>query len=146
MIPREQFYAHRVICQACDFWKGVCLKGHALQSAQGCPIRKFEPLFGAGYAPDKPVAEEVRVKDCCGTIAAPPLTWSKVLQQFAAAMLRWISEGCPVVDAQRHAERYGRCKACPKFVGFYCQVCRCVAYLKTKVATEVCPLDPPKWT
>lgn len=147
MIDREAFYERRdKHCVPCEFWRGACLKGHALQSAQGCPLRKFPPIAGADYAPDKPVpVEPPQIVSCCGgTPAMPPLTWPEVVRQFGISMARWVAEGCPVVDAHGHGERYGKCKSCTRFVGFYCEVCKCVAYLKAKVATESCPEG--KWT
>ena len=76
----------------------------------------------------------------------PPITWVEVARQFASSAIRWTAEGFPVVSTQEHGERYGKCKSCTRFVGFYCSLCRCVAYLKTKLATESCPDQPPKWT
>lgn len=146
MIDRDAFYTRRAICLTCDSWKGVCLRGHALQSAQGCPIRKFEPLNGADYAEDKKVSSDPIVIPCCGQKSEmPPITWAEVLRQFAVAMLKWGAQGFPLASAQQHGERYGTCKACPHFVSFYCRLCRCIGYLKTKVATEQCPDQPPRW-
>jgi hypothetical protein len=146
MIPRTEFYAHQAICKSCEFWSGVCLKGHALQSAQGCPLHKFEPIAGAGYAPDRPVQPAPEYPGCCGQKPdMPPLTWPQVLQEFTLTMAQWAVAGFPLADGAQHQARYGQCKLCPDFVNFYCGRCRCVAYVKTKLKTAACPAPSPRW-
>lgn len=131
---------------ACPHWNGVCLKGHSLGSAQGCPIKKFEPIGGADYAPDQPVVQTPEMAGCCGGKQdMPPMTWPEVLKHFATSMAKWAKEGFPVVGSKEHGERYGLCKSCTKFLNFYCSICRCPAYTKTKLATEQCPLPEPRW-
>ena len=149
MIDRDVFYTRRdTFCQPCEWWKGVCLKGHSLASPQGCPIQKFPPVDGAAFAPDKAVSPEAPqlVAGCCGGDDMPPLSWAQVLVNLAKSMATWIAQGLPLVDAEKHGERYDQCKPCGQFKGFYCKHCKCVAYVKTKLGTEVCPLDPPRWT
>jgi hypothetical protein len=75
----------------------------------------------------------------------PPLTWARVLVSFTKSMVKWIAAGVPLVGADVHGQRYGKCKSCTKFNRFYCEHCKCVAYLKTKLATEQCPLPEPRW-
>jgi hypothetical protein len=149
-VPPELFVERRdKFCLPCPWWRGACLKGHVLGSAEGCPIHRFAPWNGAAYAPDPPVKTNPAelVPGCCQPEAEPPeLSWSRVLAQFAVSLAAWIKEGMPVVDAREHGARHDQCKACPHFKNFYCRKCRCVAYLKTKLATECCPDDPPRWT
>lgn len=150
MIDHATFYERRdKFCQVCDWWKGACLKGHSLASPQGCPIQKFPPVEGADYAPDKPTTNDAPqvVQDCCGPGNAdlPPMTWPSVLVSFAQSMVKWVAEGLPLADAEKHGARYDQCKLCPQFHRFYCKHCRCVSYLKTKLLSERCPLEPPKW-
>ena len=148
VIERTLFYDRlNNHCRQCEQWKGVCLKGHALASDLGCPLRKFEPVGDAGYATE-PVASAVvpKLLDCCGSNAAmPAMTWPQVLAGFASSMVDWIRKGLPLVDGELHGQRYDRCKTCTKFRNFYCEHCRCVAYFKTKLATEECPLPEPRW-
>ncbi len=109
-------------CKPCEWWKGVCLKGHSLGSPEGCPIRKFPPVEGAGYAPDKQSDQNAPqlVKGCCGhSEEMPPLTWSQVLIQFTKSLVTWIAQGLPLVDSEKHGARYEQCKPCPKFHRFY---------------------------
>lgn len=131
----------------CAHWRSVCLKGHALSSPEGCPLRKFASVDGAGYAPERPDAQmPVPKVGCCGQSSElTPLTWPQVIAHFGQAMLRWAKEGLPMVGQKVHGERYAQCVACDQFKGFYCAHCKCVAYLLTKVATSECPKTPPRW-
>jgi hypothetical protein len=74
----------------------------------------------------------------------PPLSWAQVIAAFGKSMVKWVAEGLPLADSALHGVRCDHCKVCPKFNRFYCTHCKCIAYLKTKLATEACPLDPPK--
>jgi len=148
VIDRAVFYDRlNRFCKPCDHWKGVCLKGHALASPEGCPLRLFSPVEGAAYAPgqaDAPGAPPLR--ECCGSSSAmPPLNWAQVLAAFMRSMAKWVAAGLPLVDRQTHGARYERCKTCTRFNRFYCEHCRCIAFLKTKLATEECPLPEPRW-
>lgn len=69
MLDASTFYARLEICKVCVFWRDRCLKGHAVQSAAGCPLRKFAPVKSAGYAKDIPVILEPDLtgNDCCGS-------------------------------------------------------------------------------
>jgi hypothetical protein len=135
-------------CKRCPHWKNVCLKGHGLASPEGCPIRSFPPVDGAGYAEDRPATlpapGAVRGCDGCGS-AMPPMSWGQVLASFAKSMAEWIKAGVPLVGGRVHGLRYDQCKTCTQFRSFYCAHCKCVAYLKTKLATEQCPLPEPRW-
>ncbi len=149
MIKHEVFYARlNGHCKSCEWWKNVCLKGHALSSPQGCPIKKFPPIDGADYAPDKPPEKPTEiVAGCCGNAPEmPPLTWGQVLIQFTTSMATWVKAGLPLATNEHHGERYGQCKTCTEFNRFYCKKCHCVAYLKTKLLTEQCPMTPPRWS
>lgn len=137
-------------CHSCEWWSGRCRKGHLASSPEGCPVYKFPPVEAAGYAPDLPPVEAL-VSPPCGTCGSAPateladLSWHQVLSHFGAAMVKWIAAGVPLVDERSHGERFTQCKACPHYVGFWCSKCRCIAYAKTKLATEECPDNPPRW-
>lgn len=75
----------------------------------------------------------------------PDLTWDQVLAHFAMAQVRWAMNGFPVVPPNTHANRHEKCKVCPHRKGVWCKKCKCVCYLKTKLATEKCPDNPPRW-
>lgn len=149
MIDHDVFYDRlNNHCKLCEWWKNVCLKGHALSSPQGCPVQKFPPVEGAGYAPDKPPDSPVQiVSGCCPDAPEmPPVTWGQVLLQFTASVAAWIKAGMPLATVEEHGQRYGQCRVCPHFNRFYCKKCKCIAYLKTKLATESCPDQPPRWS
>lgn len=145
MIARDVFYDRRDShCRKCEFWKGVCLKGHALSSPQGCPVKKFPPIQNADYAPDREVPKpgEGGGAGCCGQAAdMPPVSWGQVVGQFKSAMVDWTKAGLPVVSQEEHSQRVGTCRSneCGQYWLFYCKQCKCVAFLKAKLATEDCP-------
>ena len=135
-------------CSKCEWWgKLRCRKGHLPTSPTGCPLRKFEPINGAGYddniEPEPPISD---MPPCCGHSAhMPDLSWAQVLAMFAQSMTKWIRAGLPLANERVHADRLRKCDACPHRKNFWCQKCKCVCYLKTKVSTEQCPDSPPRW-
>lgn len=138
-------------CHGCEWWAGKCRKGHLLTSPEGCPVYKFPPVEAAGYAPDLPPVEVAPTVVGCGTCGSPAegelsdLSWHQVLSHFGVSMVKWVTSGAPLVDESQHGERFSQCKACPHYTGFWCRKCRCIAYVKTKLATEECPDNPPRW-
>jgi len=129
-------------CSKCDWWNNLrCRKGHLPTSPNGCPIRKFEPIGGAGYDDDRlPELPANDMPHCfCHANEMPDLSWGQVLAMFAQSMVRWVSSGMPLASDVSHANRLRTCDACPHRKNFWCQKCKCVCYLKTKVATEFCP-------
>lgn len=42
-------------------------------------------------------------------------------------------------------ERKAHCEGCIEFSGRRCHRCGCFMDVKWRIATEQCPLDPPKW-
>lgn len=82
------------------------------------------------------------------------LTYPSLFQQAANAAsaagsaLASMARGEPVIAPQE--EQYRRmaiCHACDKFDAKQgrCTLCGCYANLKTRIASEHCPLEPPKW-
>jgi hypothetical protein len=107
----------------------------------------FEPVNGADYDPDREPDPVEPNMGCCGGNGKemPDLSWNQVLTHFAMSMVKWGLAGMPVVPEKTHGERYAKCRACPHVRGFWCGKCRCVAFLKTKIATEQCADNPPRW-
>jgi hypothetical protein len=152
--------ARHKVCQGCPRWAGRCLKNFNLNSFMGCPEKKFPPVGNAGYAPDIELKTGVSNPDCCGkqVLPAPPIaaaaamtshvaiSGSEVMKRFASSMIEWRRRGFPVVPPAQHETRYSKCQPCQYYRGFLCQKCMCIAYLKTKLATETCPDVPPRWT
>lgn len=73
------------------------------------------------------------------------MTWPQVVVHFTTSMAAWAKSGFRVVSRAEHGARYAKCKICPKFLNFYCTICKCPAYTKSKLATEECPLPEPRW-
>ena len=136
-------------CKLCPYWSGVCLRGHGLASPEGCPLKKFPPEGSADYAVDRPATPSAPgvARDCngCGGAHMPSMTWGQVLASFVKSMAEWIKVGAPVVDSRVHGLRYGQCKKCVEFRAFYCRHCKCLCFVKSKLASEQCPLPVPRW-
>lgn len=148
MIGRSTFYERLPVCKACDFWRGVCLKGHVLQGTLGCPLKKFPGVDAAGYMDDLPVPTPelpaVSATGCCGQVPEgdiKPMSWGEVWRHLMVAMEDWKKAGFPVVSGEAYVNRIRTCKACPKgqYQWFQCKNCKCVIYTKAKLATEDCP-------
>lgn len=148
MIERSVFYLRLDVCKACEFWRGACLKGHALSSDLGCPVQKFEGVGAAGYAADQPVPisslPEVRGTGCCGAVTEEelkPLAWVDVWKHLTKAVLEWKKAGFPITSQTAYNARINACKQCPKaqYKWFQCKHCKCIVYSKAKLATETCP-------
>lgn len=76
---------------------------------------------------------------------------------YATAVAKWTAAGNPVRSQQRINEILAICQACPMFADTkgrtHCRLCGCSLSAapdglnnKIAMATESCPLDPPKWT
>lgn len=152
MIDRSVFSLRLPVCKACEFWRGACLKGHALKGDFGCPLKKFDGINGAGFLEDLPVpAPELPTpgEPCCGagTGDIKPMAWLQVWDHLRQSMAAWKKAGFPMLSGAPYIERINTCKVCPKgqYRWFQCRHCRCPIYSKAKLATEECPfgLWPP---
>ncbi len=143
MIAHSIFYDRRDNhCTHCEFWKGACIKGHKLSSPAGCPVRKFEPVNGADYAPDVPLPEPTEPGCGCGkTDSVAPLTYPQAFGEFTRSLARWAIQGAPLANDEQHSARHGVCKVCPRYMHFQCTICKCVVMVKAKMLTEKCPED-----
>lgn len=63
----------------------------------------------------------------------------RFIRSFFDPAARHITE--PYVKQIRDA----RCRLCPHYVEPQCSICTCVTDLKTLLATERCPDNPPRW-
>ena len=147
MIDRGKFYERLEVCRLCEFWRGVCLKGHALQSPAGCPLKKFEPIGGASYHPDVPftVSKVEATARCCTADAADlvPLTWAQATAAFTLSMATAVKNGFVFVEDADYQARMTTCRACEEYRHFQCRLCKCVCLFKAKLAHETCPRK--KW-
>lgn len=148
MIERTIFYRRLVVCKTCEFWRGTCLKGHALQGPLGCPLKKFEGVNGLGYMDDLPVPTPelpaISTNGCCGQATEgdlKPMSWGEVMRHLFQAVKEWRAAGYSVVDGDTYRKRIEICRHCPKkqYQWFQCKHCGCVIYTKAKLATEDCP-------
>lgn len=137
-----------VICRSCEFWSGRCAKGFKINSHMGCPARKFDPVNNAGYAADVQISGVASSSGCCRQRPTVKFNLSvkDVADRFAVSMARWTKDGCKVVDSVVHSARFAACQSCPHYQHLVCQLCFCLPWIKTKLATERCPDNPPRWT
>ena len=134
----EVLHNFEVYCKSCEFFKGHCLKGKPLSAPSGCPVKKFKPVVG-DYHKDTSV-EQVPCKTC-GGLANP--TWSQVLADLSYNLKVWAKSGAPLATKEEHTARTDKCNGCPSRKGYLCGECKCIIYVKAKLATSECPLR--KW-
>jgi hypothetical protein len=65
----------------------------------------------------------------------------------AKAAGRFVASGLKTVDKAEYERRLAICKACDQYDAKQarCVLCGCRTKYKLRMATESCPLDPPKW-
>lgn len=81
---------------------------------------------------------------CCGK--APKglrYSWPQVVLEFGKSQLEFARAGMPMVQSEEHERRLAVCKSCHEYQWNVCQVCKCLSYIKAKLATEHCPIG--KW-
>lgn len=146
MIEAGVFYQRLEICRRCPYWKGACRKGHALQSPAGCPLKRFEPLYGAGYHPDHPepvnAPNPAPVVPCCtgnAPVEMPAMSLGEVAAHFAASMRKAVAAGIPLATRKEAATRVLVCRSCPDYRVGQCRICKCLVVVKAKLRTEDCP-------
>lgn len=71
--------------------------------------------------------------------------WTLAGLRYAAALARWWAAGKPVVAEAEYSRRLALCLACPELDGGRCRLCKCVVEKKALMATQACPLGPPRW-
>lgn len=124
--------ASRLHCEACRSGE-----------RQGRTFRRdVDRLYGTGQSFPCPFGV------AGGELAEPqPLTVKGVLH--GAAGLAKVALGLGIAPRAEVDRRRGICGGCehrrPGPVGDYCSACGCVVAAKTTLATERCPLDPPRW-
>ncbi len=57
----------------------------------------------------------------------------------------FVASGLALAPKTERARRQSICQACPKYVDGRCTACGCFVTAKVWVASDRCPLDPPKW-
>lgn len=112
-----------------------------MTSTTGCPIKKFKPLAG-GYHPENKIAVPMRQEPgCCGQKSEMPnLSVLAIAEQFTRSMSSWVAYGMPVATEELHLDRQSKCAPCQFSKGIWCTKCKCLIKLKTKLATEKCPV------
>jgi hypothetical protein len=73
----------------------------------------------------------------------PPL--AKRARNLAGSVARFVAAGGEIATPEERDRRMDICRGCDRFVGGMCSECGCRLGFKVAMATEHCPLDPPKW-
>lgn len=81
---------------------------------------------------------------------SPPPSFPPLREQagnLAGAVGRFVASGLEVSTPEEQARRLAICRSneCGRFLDGRCRECGCRLMAKVKMATEHCPLDPPKW-
>jgi hypothetical protein len=144
MVNSEVFKSRLSICKKCQYWSGVCLKGHNLSSPVGCPEKRFAPTEGAAYMENKPAAEPIKVEasSCCGNKSeVKELSYVQAMAALAHDLKLWQGAGYALVSDADYEARIFICKACPGnyYRWFQCRACKCIIYAKAKLPVTTCP-------
>ena len=76
------------------------------------------------------------------------LTWKSPFRLLAAlsrAVRTFFTDDPVLATPGVQSVRETRCLGCDKFKDDQCTLCTCVVALKTVMASETCPDNPPKW-
>ena len=95
-------------------------------------------------------AQLAAIRSRFGLPAAPstdlaPATLPQRVRSLAAALLRWVRNGCPISPARLYLQRRLICARCPYYIAGRllrfgtCSKCGCIAALKLRLASERCP-------
>jgi len=140
-ISPDELYSRRQICSRCEYYRGSsCSKNHLITGPLACPEGKFSaivPLFKSG-------PPRVSGQGCCSPVSTPEsasrnLTWAEAIGEFNTQMKLWQQSGFALSSSEEHARRFAICGTCNYYRMFQCQKCKCVAFIKAKLATETCP-------
>jgi hypothetical protein len=130
--PSHIVFGRRQICTQCESWRANrCGLGHFLASNAACPRNKFLAMT----QPSNPTCKT----GCDDKTPLKAMTWSEAVASFYKDMDTWKKSGYKTVPSITHDSRFSICQACPKYRHFQCEICKCVALAKTKLATTQCP-------
>jgi hypothetical protein len=126
-------------------------------SCPHCPcadVCTASPAYCGWAAKDPP--DPVKIRHICDASRARReeqprgTTYPSLLTMAGNALgaaARFLGAGCKIEPAEEQARRLEICRSCEKFIAAdqRCSLCGCWSKFKAKLASEHCPLDPPKW-
>lgn len=85
-----------------------------------------------------------------GNISAKPSLIDRAMS-LGKSVINHVAAGAPTLTDEQAQARLDICQKCEHVLqntvlGPQCGVCRCFLKVKTRMALEVCPLQPPKWS
>lgn len=84
----------------------------------------------------------------CGDDAPPATSFPPLIVQagnLAGAVGRFVASGMEMSTGSERTRRMEICGGCAFFAEGRCSKCGCSLAAKVAMASEHCPLDPPKW-
>lgn len=78
-----------------------------------------------------------------GNIEEPGIIGKAI--NYTTAKIAHVAAGSPIASESEQKYRLEICASCPLLQEGICLKCGCPVEEKVKLATEKCPLEPPKW-
>lgn len=75
---------------------------------------------------------------------APPTILEKAVN-FTKSMVGFAKSGFKFAPEEVIKERLNICGQCPNYDNGSCRLCGCTLQAKVRIATSVCPDNPPRW-
>ena len=155
--PREQLAKPRAKTKRTAAHKHACKHvGSAISIPQGCSGKNRSVWECAVYGQCAPLAifrgtpGKPSCLYCESYEPSPSPGLLAEMKSAADATAKWIAAGSPVRPSARQDEALAACHACPHLrrgkLGEWCGQCGCYLKAKVMMATESCPLKPPRWT
>jgi hypothetical protein len=98
--------------------------------------------YAASGDPER-IAHVVSRNAAEGGTSFPPLATQAA--NLAGTVARFVASGGELATPEERARRLAICEGCEFFKGRRCVKCGCRLRAKVAMASEHCPLDPPKW-
>lgn len=133
-------------CESCPF-KGRPETCHALAAG----VARYCALIAGGRADYRELVIRKTEADPEGRATAadrPPPSFPPLAAQaanLAKAAARFVASGMERTTEEERDRRLAICRGCENFADGRCRLCGCSLPHKVAMASEHCPLDPPKW-
>lgn len=103
-------------------------------------VNPSHPDYRPGYR------DTIRLHAAKMTDLPPLVEQAKSAAEAVGRVVAAAVRGEPIrASDEEHARRLAICKACEYYRDGRCLKCGCVMAWKSRLATERCPLEPPKW-
>jgi hypothetical protein len=125
-----------------------CASGCQLGHGEGCfalrTTRRLCELIAAGREDYRIYVDEMTKAGADASEPSPP-TLTERIASLVGAIGTHVAAGMPRATTEQRAARLAICRGCENYDVGWCKACGCYLRIKTSLATERCPLDPPLW-